>query len=409
MSPGSRAMRIAMLALGLGAAFLIVQSGLAFMLAPSAPEIALRIDSQNGDVMASVADARFATAKLGSEADALTMFSRQTLARSPYQVVAMRNIGLITAAEGNEKAALKLVRIAARMSLRDYLTHAWLLDYLFRTDRIDESVREADITLKQRVETWDIIGPALVILTRDRRIVRPLARTLAARPYWRGMLLQRLGTDNPHPDASYAIYRRLKELGAPADSDELAPYFRSAMGKVPINQLYTEWLSLLPRGSEKTGSTLVHDGDFAGLAAPPPFNWQLFPDSDVYAERSTGPANMGSALYAGYTGNRQVTFASQLLVLTPGRYRMTGRGYADQAVGPGYFAWQLICNTPDRVTTLARRDLDLWPSAFTQYRLDFEIPAGCDQQRFELTGAPAGPISGTIAMYADQIAVTAIP
>lgn len=407
---GTRTVRATVLALVLIAGFFTLRSGLAFLLAtPATSELALQIDPTNTDAMSMRANEWLKTVQLGDEAAELTAFSRRILEQSPYEAVALRDIGIITAANDDELGAERLLSVVSRLTLRDYLTHAWLLDYRFRTGDVAASVREADIILRQQPENWDIIMPALIALTRDPRIVDPLARTLATKPLWRGTFVTRLGTENPHPDATFALLTRLKALGSSATREELDPYFIKSADTMPPGQLYRQWLSLLPASAAKAGAAPLRDGDFVGLDAPPPFGWRLYPRESIYAERVTGPAGMGSALFVSFGGDAETVFANQELVLAPGRYRLTGRAFTEDALDKAVFRWALTCSTKGHEAALGEVPIVTTPGRLASYRLDFVVPAGCDQQQVALIGAAVGETFDTLAVNVDGLQLTPLP
>ena len=406
---GTAAARIVVVAVALVASFFTVRSGLAFMLAtPAGARIALRIDPTNTNALSADADERLKTVELGAPAAKLAEDSKAILRRSPYEVVAMRDIGIITDSTDDHVGANKFLSLAARLSLRDYLTHAWLLDYRFKHDQVVDSVREGDILLRQNPENWSVIIPVLIALTQDRRAIEPIAQTLATGPEWRSNYIYQLGQANPFPDATYAVLLRLKALGKPATSDELAPYFRRSAERLSPQQLFAQWVALLPPSAEAAGKGLMRDGDFAGLDVPPPFGWRLFPADGVYAERGAGPAGMGSALFVSYTGERETAFASQQLVLAPGRYRFSGRVYAEDAVDPGIFSWTVACVTNGAQAQLGRVAVDPQPGKLVRYTVDFDVPANCTQQQVTLLGTTREASFDTIAAYVDGLTLESL-
>jgi len=401
---GTRSARIAVMALAIVAGVFTIRSGLAFLLAtPATAELALQIDPTNGDAMSARADEWLKTVNLGDEAASLTAFSRRALEQSPYDVVALRDIGIITAANDDEKGAERLLSLASRLSLRDYLTHAWLLDYRFRTGQITASVREADIVLRQMPENWDIIMPALVALTNDPRVIDPLARTLANKPDWRGTFLYKLSEANPNPPQTFALLRQLKALGSAASKEELDQYFVVAAKKTPVRDLYAQWVALLPPSAKDEHGALLHDADFAGLDAPPPFGWRLYPREGVYAERGSGPGGMGSALYASFPGDQETVFANQELVLAPGHYRFAGRAFAEDAVDKGMFRWSMTCMTKGHEAELGKAPIVTIPGALISYAIEFDVPAGCDQQGLALIGTGEQDTFDTPGIYVDRL------
>src|SRR3569623_175928 len=377
---GTRAARAATLLLLLVGGLFTLRSGLAFFLAtPATSELALRIDPTNGDAMSMRADEWLKTVQMGDEAARLTEFSKRALERSPYDVVALRDIGFITAANDDEPGAAKLLSLAARLSLRDYLTHAWLLSYRFRTGQTAAAVHQADIVLRQQVENWDLVFPALIALTKDMRVVEPLAQTLATKPYWRGIFLEKLGAANPNPMATFALFKRLIALRAPATEGELEPYFVAAASKMSPRALYAQWFALLP------------------------FGWRRYPREAVYAERVDGPAGMGDSLFVSFSGDKDTVFADQELVLTPGHYRLSGRANAEQLVDKAAFRWAIVCMTAGHQAALGQIPIEIQPGRLSGYAMEFDVPAGCDQQQLALAGASTEATFDTPSIYVDGL------
>ena len=404
---GTVAVRVVVLVLALVAAFFTVRSGAAFLLAtPTSANLAIRIDPTNTNALSVDANERLKTVELGAPAAKLAADSKRILEHSPYEVVALRNIGIITASNDDEKGAARLLDIAARLSLRDYLTHAWLLDYRFRTNEVAPAVKEADLLLRQDDQNWPVILPALIALSRDPRIIDPLARTLATRPYWRGTFITRLGSDNPYPDATFALLTRLKAIGSAASKDELDPYFIKSADRLSPSQLFAQWVALLPPGAKSASKGLLREGDFAGLDASPPFGWRLYPTEGIYAERGTGPAGMGSALYVSYSGERETVFANQQLVLPAGHYRFAGRVYAEDAIDAGVFRWSIVCLSKGATGVLGTAPVNPQPGQLGRYAVEFDVPAKCDQQQLALTGTARDTTFDTLALYVDGLDIT---
>lgn len=404
---GTVAVRVIVLTLALVAAFFTARSGAAFLLAtPTTADLAVRIDPTNTNALSVDANERLKTVELGAPAAKLAADSKRILEHSPYEVVALRNIGIIAASNDDEKGAARLLGIAARLSLRDYLTHAWLLDYRFRNNQVAPAVKEADLLLRQDDQNWPVILPALIALSRDPRIIDPLAQTLATRPYWRGTFLTRLGSDNPYPDATFALLTRLKAIGSAASKDELDPYFIKSADRLSPSQLFAQWVALLPPGAQSASKGLLREGDFAGLDASPPFGWRLYPAEGIYAERGTGPAGMGSALYVSYSGERETVFANQQLVLPAGHYRFAGRVYAEDAIDAGVFRWSIVCMTKGATGVLGTAPVNPQPGQLGRYTVEFEVPATCDQQQLALTGTARDTTFDTLALYIDGLDIT---
>ena len=126
--------------------------------------------------------------------------------------------------------------------------------------------------------------------------------------------------------------------------------------------------SLWERISGTRLSGLV-DADFRNASAPPPFNWALTSSSLGLAERRSG------RLQLMFYGQDSGTLARQLLLLSPGRYRLDAPSSSKD--GSGALYWLLRCDTDAGEITRA----PIW-----QGGMAFTVPAGCPAQWLELNG-----------------------
>jgi len=100
---GTLAVRVVVLALALVVGFFTLRSGLAFLLAtPATAQLALRIDPTNTNALSMDANERLKTVELGAPAAKLAADSKRILEHSPYEVVALRNIGIIAPSDDDE-------------------------------------------------------------------------------------------------------------------------------------------------------------------------------------------------------------------------------------------------------------------------------------------------------------------
>jgi hypothetical protein len=102
-----------------------------------------------------------------------------------------------------------------------------------------------------------------------------------------------------------------------------------------------------------------------------------------------------AALRIDYDGASTPQLPAQMLVLAPGRYRLSWR---ERLAGDPRLAWQVRCIAPYSAT------LGSWPiSAAVSWRArseTFEAPAGCRAQRLELTALPGERRSEVTAWFA---------
>lgn len=391
---------------GLCLAWIVVQSGLGLALGAANPELAKRIDPDNA-IAASVLADRAMLAGKTPDRKAIADFSRTAVAREPFDASAIRNLGFVADLEGRATAE-PLVRLAGRVSLRDYLTHAWLLDRDLAEGRYDESTREVDILMRQQVERWQLVVPQVTYSLPDRRFRVALVRLLAHKPFWRANLLLAMGLNDGASDASYATLAALHRTSAPPTTAELQSFFNAMSMKLPDAEIYRRWLALLPSGPLKPADALLRDGSFEGLDAPMPYNWRLMPGNGTYAEFSVNPAGTGHVLYASYEGDTQTQFAKQNLRLGPGNYRLSGLVRADGDVPAGRFMWSLMCTTRNAPAGEGTQ-IPLAPVAnhWAKFAATFKISSACPEQQISLNGAPGEGLN-PLSIWTDALSITPI-
>jgi hypothetical protein len=130
------------------------------------------------------------------------------------------------------------------------------------------------------------------------------------------------------------------------------------------------WASI--SNARTAAGALLYDPSFVEPNAPPPFNWVLTSSPVGLAERRPG-----GGLHVIFYGREDGPLARQLLVLSPGRYRMaiSVEGNAGDAQG---LTWSVRCDKSD--TPLAAV-----PLSAAGRRLTFDVQ-GCPAQWIELSG-----------------------
>lgn len=120
---------------------------------------------------------------------------------------------------------------------------------------------------------------------------------------------------------------------------------------------------------------LIHDAQFRDGNSPPPFNWQLTSSTVGLAERQHG-----GRLHVLFYGTDDGTLASQLLLLSPGTYKLSMSLLGD-SVRAHALTWSIWCDKAPQ--PLASMTLDV---AATR-GLVFTVPTGCAAQWLKLSGS----------------------
>jgi hypothetical protein len=105
-------------------------------------------------------------------------------------------------------------------------------------------------------------------------------------------------------------------------------------------------------GAGHRSAGLIYDAGFSEPQAPPPFNWSFASASVGLAERQPG-----GKLHVIFYGNEDGPLASQLLLLSPGTYRLQMQ-IVGAAVHPETLHWSVRC---DKSSEAFANDLHLQP------------------------------------------------
>jgi hypothetical protein len=153
----------------------------------------------------------------------------------------------------------------------------------------------------------------------------------------------------------------------------LAPLLESLVKAGEFAKARQVWSTVAHVGLDR--EALLYDPAFTQRDAPPPFNWTLTSSTLGFAERLRG-----GGLHVIFYGQEDGALASQLLVLAPGRYRLTTTASGTPTNGNALH-WALTCagaREPFASIPLTAAIAGAW---------SFVVPAGCAGQRLELSGS----------------------
>lgn len=159
-----------------------------------------------------------------------------------------------------------------------------------------------------------------------------------------------------------------------------APWFPSLLNTLAqagqyaqAHDIWAKAASVQPRAGE-----LLHDSTFTDRSSPPPFNWALTSSTIGLAERQPG-----GRLHVIFYGQEDGFLATQLLLLSPGAYRLSMQLLDDPARARA-LSWSVWCDKASGPLVSATAD------AVVSRGLRFQVPAGCTAQWIKLSGASSG-------------------
>lgn len=331
--------------------------------------------------------------------------ARDALARSPFDVRALRVVGLTEARAGREAAADDILTLAGNWSLRDDPSHAWLVEHRLKQGDYASAFAHADTLVRRRDDIrpriFELFTTAATVDTS--RALPEVAVLLSARPPWRQAYLESLHADPRGLQVAVNLAVLLQAGRAPLTREELSQLYFQLLDKGQIDAVRV----VRARLNRPATTALVSNGGFGDASAPEPFQWRLAQDAGVIAEivpDDVRPADPALRIdYDGYSASR---IAEQLMFLRPGRYRLSAESRAEEGDPAARLALTLTCAPGDLQilsTPAAAPGAEVW----TPFSATFSIPAGCPAQWLRLE-TRAGDKRQRTAAWLDKVAINPV-
>lgn len=363
------------------------------------PDLALRLGPDSPTVLTRAA----VDALVAGRNEEAGRLAERSLARRPFNARALRVAGLVAARQGDEAAADRMLTLAGNWSLRDDPAHSWLVGQRLRQGRSASALAHADTLMRRRPELrpqyFDLMTQAA--LTNDGQAQAAMVGLLRRDPPWRRSYFR------------YAVRRRDSLAVAAAAAMAL----KSGEGRVTVEErsiLYSalaregliDPLRTLRGALEGADRPVLTAGDFSDGGGAAPFGWRLPSAAGVLSEIAPEGDAGQPALYAVISDIKGRAVAEQLVMLTPGSWRLTGRFRVEQGELNGRLAWTLTC-TPGRSRPVATGPL---PAAshrtWTRFSSVLEVPAGgCAAQWLRLSALPRDR-RATVEIWVDDVVLT---
>jgi len=384
---------------GWALAWQIAARALAHAYAETDPGLALSLKADNPQAQLNVAN-RLVTSKPGSSnPGAAEKATRRLMTTAPLQSGALRDLGIVADANGQEGRAQAIMGRAGARGFRDNRVQVWLFQQALSRHDSGETFLRMDAVLRTNPDLDARMFPWLASLLNDPGNIGPLSRRLAADPSWRESALIYLSThaQDFHPVAN--LFDALVKLGrGPTDHEAEALLGRMAK-EGRYEEAYLLWVSYLPpRALGDLGD--LYDGAFQGLPGSPPFNWGLFraPGRTVAIAKPTPSAKY--ALHIEYPVETSLELAEQILVLPAGSYRLSGQFMVSRPAAGAHLQWTVICAISG-ATLAATRESGDSASGWRPFSVDFEVPDHCTAQCLRLEGHPGDEFGDLSAWYGD--------
>ncbi|MFL6858129.1 MAG: hypothetical protein ACJ8EB_09515, partial [Allosphingosinicella sp.] len=264
-------------------------------------------------------------------AAAIRALRQASLADEPFLLAA-----LDAQAAGQGARSERLLVEARRRNPRERLVRLTLLERYLSTERWADAGREIAVVTRLVPRAQDVLAPGLAKLAANPKYAAPMAQILDRNPLLKdAVLLQLAGSGVDTAQILRLAGRAAAPPGPPQGRAWQQKLLERLIGAKSYRDAFALWARFagLPAGIAKG----VYDPSFAGLAGAPPFNWDLTTGEGGHAERIRG------GLEVDYYGRLDASLVRQMLLLAPGRYRLTLRadGHAE---GDGtQLQWTIVC------------------------------------------------------------------
>lgn len=323
--------------------------------------------------------------------------ARQALRHDPLSARAFSVLGQAALLEGDGERADALMSAAARRSLRDAPSQTWLFARALDHGDYAGAMRSLDTLLRRRPELGETLSPVLFpVLDAAPAARAALADRLVLAPAWRSGMLARYSRTAASPAFVYDLHRALRESEAPPTDAEVSAYLDRLIRDRAYVAALVAWQQQRPQAT--TG--LLIDGGFEAADSLPPFGWRLLAADGGAADIIRSPEGEGRALQATVLGGlKRQRVAEQLLVLTPGSYRLQGRLWRDGGGPDAPVVWTLRCENGPVIESVASSPAPQGEP--TVFSLAFETPQNCPAQRLALETRPGASLSALTVIYDD--------
>ncbi|HWQ88265.1 hypothetical protein [Brevundimonas sp.] len=364
-------------------------------------EAAIRIAPTSPLVLRRAAESELAAGRNDNAA----ALSRDALSRAPFDVKALRVVGLTEAKAGRLDEANEILTLAGNWSLRDDPTHAWLVEHRLRRGDYASAFAHADTLARRR---GDLQPPTFRLFTlaatRDpQRVLPVLTDLLAIRPPWRpGYLTSLYEADGSLPVAANLAVL-LQSTPAPLTTTELQEFYANAMAQRQVGIIKT----VRARLNRPASGSAVTNGRFDDPTAPEPFQWSLVQKSGAVAEAMTDelrPSN--PALRVEYDGYSAAVIAHQRVFLAPGAHHLRFQFRIESGEPTDRMGWNITCDPGGRSILSSSAVPVTGAGAWTSSAVKFSVPEGCPSQLLELRGRALDNRKPMVVWF-DEVAIDA--
>jgi hypothetical protein len=333
--------------LAAAAALALVGGWLAFTLAVAGvtriknPQAALSFMPSDSTALAARAD-QILLANPAKPAKSIGTLARKALIGQAINPKALRQLGYMADARGDQRQALKLVNMSAKLSRRDSYAQLWLIEYYAQADDTATTLRHYDIALTTKLDVSALLYPRLDVAVSDADVRTALVPYLRNdRPWMSNFVWHAI---NSETDLG-SLVSLIAEAKGLSKSDTSQRQLLALLSKLTVQKRFAEAQQIfgLILGSQRALLTNPafadsdRDGRFGAMG------WVIADDPSAgggfFSKKGSGAPAL--SLFANSGTTRIV--ASRLLFLAPGNYQFSTTLSRIERGDGGYLQFQLRC------------------------------------------------------------------
>lgn len=402
--PGGKVTGLWPVGLAVGLIWLGWQVALVPLVTRAPSEHAIRLAPGSAQVLSRAAEDEM---RAGEMEDA-GYLARLSLARAPFNVAALRVLAMSEAEAGRTDQADEMMTLAGNWSLRDSAAHSWLIESRLRQGNYASAFAHADTLVRRRADLRPLVFNLFSTAAEsDVRAGAHLVSELADSPPWRSEYLESLYRRPDGLQLLAGLALGLEETRAPFTNAELQALYQALYQgrRIPGLKTVRDTLGRPP------AATILVNGEFADQEAILPFGWQrgVGPGISVDLLNDDRKPEL-TALRVIHDARNAQELASQLVLMQPGTYRLSGRQRLETGRGRSGFAWQVQCLETSEIISEVRFNLDMDAQAdWAPFQTRVVVPAqGCTAQIVRLVPINTGRRTD-IVIWFSQLALERIP
>ncbi len=325
----------------------------------------------------------------------------------PLNARALRILGQLAEADGDDAQAEKFLRAAGRLSLHENYASYWLMRKGATDHDYKSALYYADVLLRTNPQSSTYVVPVLAQISEDKAGAPLVKAALAEDPPWRRQFISALPQSVTDPRTPLDLLLALRDGPVQPTIEDLAPYLNLLIARKFYGLAYYTWLQFLPPERLREAG-LLYNGSFEAPPSNLPFDWKITQGTGVTIDIvPRGDQGGKHALLVDFQyGRVDYHSVSELVMLAPGDYEFKGE-YKGRLIGPRGVTWHIVCANgalvPNGESPMITGFKDWLSFAFTFMVPDKDCPAQYVRLDLDARMASEQIISGTILFDALQI------